>query len=100
MRQAQEEELKEKHGFVSNTSFGIMHCNTIMAYNNKNYNGRLCEKYLGGKGRSKSYSWEGTSVGTVGGGGESPSTNASLVQLIFFSWCNIYFPKTDEDNNY
>lgn len=30
MRQAQEEELKEKHGFVSNTSFGIMHCNTIM----------------------------------------------------------------------
>ena len=35
-----------------------------------------------------------------GGGGESPSTNASLVQLIFFSWCNIYLPKTDEDNNY
>ena len=50
MRQAQEEELKEKHGFVSNTSFGIMHYNTIMAYNNKNNNGRLCEKYLGGKG--------------------------------------------------
>ncbi|XP_015749829.1 PREDICTED: spectrin alpha chain, non-erythrocytic 1-like isoform X1 [Acropora digitifera] len=68
LRQAQEEELKEKHGFVSNTSFVIMHCNTIMAYNNKNYNGGLCEKYLGGKGRSKSYSWEGTSVGTVGGG--------------------------------
>ena len=34
------------------------------------------------------------------GGRESPPTNASLVQLIFFSLCNIYFPKTDEDNNY